>query len=155
MAHSDSRVVVSGITVLNKFRRFLERLSQEIEEDEFQGMKFILQGSIPSGHLEKCSKPRDLFSKMLQQGLLGEDNLDNLEMLLTSVERPDLVERVRAYRPSESPGNVIALDFLYFYLSWMIFDIITSRIYIYIYIYIYIHTYIHIYIYIYITDWKK
>ena len=49
MAHSDSRVVVSGITVLNKFRIFLERLSEEIEEDEFQGMKFILQGSIPLG----------------------------------------------------------------------------------------------------------
>ena len=131
MAHSDSRVVVSGITVLNKFRIFLERLSEEIEEDEFQGMKFILQGSIPLGYLEKCSKPRDLFSKMIHQGLLGEDKLDYLEKLLTSVRRPDLVERVRAYRQSESPGNVIALDFLYFYLSWMIFDIITSRIYIY------------------------
>ena len=137
MAHSDSRVVVSGITVLNKFRIFLERLSQEILEDEFQDMKFILQGSIPSGHLEKCSKPRHLFSKMIHQCLLGEDNLDYLEILLTSLRRPDLVERVRAYRQSESPSNVIALDFLYFYLSWMIFDIITSRIY------------------IYITDWKK
>ena len=131
MLSSDSRVVVSGITVLNKFRIFLERLSEEIEEDEFQGMKFILEGPIPSGHLEKCSKPRDLFSKMIHKDLLGEDNLDYLEKLLTSVRRPDLVERVRAYRQSESPGNVIALDFIYFYLSWMIFDIITSRIYIY------------------------
>ena len=117
MAHSDSRVVVSGITVLNKFRIFLERLSQEIEGDEFQGMKFILQGSIPLGYLEKCSKPRDLFSKMIHKDLLGEDKLDNLEKLLTSARRPDLVERVRAYRQSQSPGNVIALDFLYFYLS--------------------------------------
>ena len=131
MAHSDSRVVVSGITVLNKFRIFLERLSEEIEEDEFQGMKFILGGIIPSGPLEACSKPRDLFSKMIHQCLLEEDKLDYLENLLTSVRRPDLAERVRAYRQSESPGNVIALDFLYFYLSWMIFDIITSRIYIY------------------------
>ena len=116
MAHSDSRVVVSGITVLIKFRRFLERLSQEIEEDEFQGLKFLLQGLIPLGHLEKCSKPRDLFSKMLQQGLLGEDNLDNLEKLLKDVKRLDLVKRVRAYRQSESPGNVTALDFLHFSL---------------------------------------
>ena len=116
MAHGDSRVVVSGGIILNKFRRFLERLSQEIEEDQLQGLKFILQGSIPSGHLEKCSKPRDLFSKMLQQGLLGEDNLDNLEKLLTDVKRLDLVKRVRVYRQSELPGNVIALDFLHFSL---------------------------------------
>ena len=145
MAHSDSRVVVSGITVLNKFRIFLERLSQEIEEDEFQGMKFLLMDTIPEGILENCGKPRDLFSKMLKMALLGEDNLDYLEKLLTTVRRPDLVERVRAYRQSESPGKVIALDFLYFYLSWMIFDIITSRIY----ICIHTHTHTHIYIYIY------
>ena len=91
------------------------------------------EGIIPSGHLEKCSKPRDFSSKMMQQDLFGEDNLDNLEKLLTDVGRPDLVKRVTAYRQSESPGNVIALDFLYFYLSWLIFDIITSRIYIYLY----------------------
>ena len=76
-----------------------------------------MKGYIPSGHLEKCSKPRDFSSKMMQQDLFGEDNLDNLEKLLTDVGRPDLVKRVGAYRQSESPGNVIALDFLYFYLS--------------------------------------
>ena len=57
-------------------------------------MKFILQGSIPLGYLEKCSKPRDLFSKMLNMDLLGEDNLDYLEKLLTDVKRLDLVKRV-------------------------------------------------------------
>ena len=93
-------------------------------------MKILMKGYIPSGHLEKCSKPRDFSSKMMQQDLFGEGNLDNLEKLLTDVGRPDLVKRVRAYRQSESSGNVIVLDFLYFYLSWLIFDIITSRIYI-------------------------
>ena len=130
MAHSDSRVVVSGGILLNKFRIFLERLSQEIEEDDLHGMKFLLQGLIPSGHLEKCSKPRDLFSRMIRQGLLREDNLDYLEKLFMDVQRLDLVKRVRAYRQRESPGNVTVLDFLYFYLSWLILDIITSRIYI-------------------------
>ena len=135
MAHSNSRVVVRGRTLLTKFRRFLFRLSQEIAEDDLVGMKFLLQGLIPLGHLEKCSQPSDLLSIMIRQDLLGEDNLDYLEELLTDVKRLDLVQRVRAYRQSESPGNVIALDFLYFYLSWLILDIITSRIY--------------------ITDWKK
>ena len=116
MAHGDSRVVVRGGTILNKFRRFLERLSQEIEEDDLDGLKFLLQGPIPLGHLEKCSKPRDLFSRMIRQDLLGEDNLDYLEKLLTDVKRLDLVKRVRAYRQSESPGNVTALDFLHFSL---------------------------------------
>lgn len=98
MAHGDSRVVVSGGIILNRFRTFLERLSQEIEQDQFKGLKFLLMGLIPAGHLEECRTPRDLFTKMMQQGLLGEDNLDNLERLLTEVNRLDLVQRVIAYR---------------------------------------------------------
>ena len=139
MAHSDSRVVVSkklkGRLPLTKFRIFLYRLSIEIAEDELDSMKFLLQGLIPLEHLEKCSQPSHLVSIMIRQDLLREDNLDYLEELLTDIKRLDLAQRVWAYRQRESPGNVIALDFLYFYLSWLILDIITSRIY--------------------ITDWKK
>lgn len=113
MAHGDSRVVVSGgIIFLTRFRRFLERLSQEIEQDQFEGLKFLLRGLIPAGHLEECRKPRDLFTKMMQQGLLGKDNLDNLQELLTDVNRLDLVQRVIAYRQSESPGvEVVCFSF--------------------------------------------
>ena len=139
MAHSDSRVVVSkklkGRHLLTKFRIFLHRLSIEIAKDELDSMKFLLQGLIPLEHLEKCSQPSDLVSIMIRQDLLREDNLDYLEELLSDIKRLDLAQRVRAYRQRESPGNAIALDFLYFYLSWLILDIITSRIY--------------------ITDWKK
>ena len=139
MAHSDSRVVVSkklkGRPLLTKFRIFLHRLSMEITKDKLDSMKFLLQGLIPLEHLEQCSQPSDLVSIMIRQDLLREDNLDYLEELLTDIKRLDLAQRVRAYRQRESPGNVIALDFLYFYLSWLILDIITSRIY--------------------ITDWKK
>ena len=111
--HGDSPVVVRGGIILNRFLVFLERLSLEIEEDQLDGLKFLLQKSIPLGHLEKCLTARQLFTRMMQQSLLREDNLDNLEKLFTEVRRHDLVEHVRVYKQScvqvecELPGNVI------------------------------------------------
>ena len=106
-----SPVVVSGRVILNSFLAFLERISLEIEEDQLDALKFLLQGIIPLGFLEKCHKARQLFSCMMQKSLLGEDNLDNLEKLLEEVQRSDLAERVRVFKRStmevdcELPGK--------------------------------------------------
>lgn len=103
MAHGGSPVVVSGRTkpsYINRFRAFLERLSLEIEEDQLQGLKFLLHGNIPLGILEKCLTPRELFTRMMQQSLLGEGNLDNLQQLFTAAQRSDLAERVRDFKQS-------------------------------------------------------
>ena len=114
--HGDSPVVVRGGIILNRFLVFLERLSLEIEEDQLDGLKFLLQKSIPLAHLEKCLTSRQLFTRMMQQSLLGEDNLDNLEQLFTEVRRHDLVRHVRDYKQScvqvecELPGNVIYVN---------------------------------------------
>ena len=114
MAHGGSPVVVSGRTkpnYISRFRAFLERLSLEIGQDQLEGLKFVLNGKIPSGILEKCLTPRQLFTRMMQRTLLGEGNLDNLQQLLMDVERHDLAERVRVFKQSsveeesELPGN--------------------------------------------------
>lgn len=103
MAHGGSPVVVSGRTkpsYINRFRAFLERLSLEIEEDQLQGLKFLLHDIIPLGILEKCLTPRELFTRMIQQSLIGEGNLDNLQQLFTAAQRSDLAERVRVFKQS-------------------------------------------------------
>ena len=115
MAHGGSPAVVSGRTkpglVINRFRTFLERLSLEIEQDQLEGLKFLLNENIPLGILEKCLTARELFSRMMQQSLLGEGNLDNLQQLFTAAQRSDLAERVRVFKQSfvevdsELPGN--------------------------------------------------
>ena len=116
MAHGDSPVVVSGRTkqpsfFISRFRAFLERLSREIEQDQLEGLKFLLHEYIPLGILEKCITPRQLFKRMMQQSLLGEGNLDNLQQLFTDAQRCDLAERVRDFKASSLevetalPGN--------------------------------------------------
>ena len=114
-AQGGSPVVVRRPVLLNPFLVFVERLSQEIEKNQLEGLKNLLHGDIPLGVLEECDKPRKLFNRMKQQGLLGENNLDFLEQLLQAVGRTDLAESVRGFKKQsnmevecDSPGNITA-----------------------------------------------
>lgn len=113
MAHGGSPVVVSGGTIINRFLAFLERLSLEIEQDQLEGLKFLLQGKIPLGILENCLTPRKLFTRMMHHSLLREDHLEILEQLFKEIRRSDLAERVSVFKQSsvdmetELPGNYI------------------------------------------------
>ena len=110
MAHGGSPVVVSGEAIINRFRAFLERLSLEIEQDQLDGLKFLLQGKIPLGTLEKCLKPRDLFTRMMHHSLLGEDNLEILEQLFKDTQRSDLAERVRVFKQSSASQSSVIME---------------------------------------------
>lgn len=110
MANGDSGG--SGV-FLNPFLTFLERLSQEIQDEELEGLKSLLEDKIPAGILEKCSTARKLFGRMKQKELLGENNLALLEQLLKAVNRSDLVNGIiKAFKEPPStdtecnlPGN--------------------------------------------------
>ncbi|XP_078346074.1 uncharacterized protein LOC144631506 isoform X2 [Oculina patagonica] len=100
-------VIVTGRRLLSPFRTLLQRLSLEIQQDQLESMKFLLEDSIPLGILETCHKPRDLFSCMLKTCLLGENNLDLLEELLSRAQRSDLAECVKDFRKSISTEEVV------------------------------------------------
>ena len=104
-AHSTSKAYSSVNSrsswraLLNPFQKLLERLSQEIEEEQLESLKLLLKNHIPAGTLEKCKTARILFKCMKQKGLLGYNNLDFLEELLTEAQRSDLVEIVKDFKP--------------------------------------------------------
>ena len=108
----------------NPFQTFLERLSQEIEEEQLESLKFMLENHIPAGTLEKCKTARQLFKRMKQQSLLRSNNLDFLEQLLTEAQRSDLVEIVKDFKrqptmeiDSGYPGNYGIINYVYAGLS--------------------------------------
>ena len=105
---------------LDPFQTFLERLSQEIEEEQLESLKFLLEKHIPASTLEKCTTPRKLFKSLKQNGLLGYNNLDFLEELLKVARRSDLVEIVKDFKrqptmefDSGYPGNYGIIDYVY------------------------------------------
>ena len=102
----------SGRTLLDHFQSFLERLSWEIEEEQLDSLKFLLQNHISAGTLDECKTARKLLKCMKQKGLLGYNNLDFLQKLLTDAQRLDLVELVKDFQlhstmeiDSGYPGN--------------------------------------------------
>ena len=102
--------------LLDPFQTFLEHLSCEIEEEQLEDLKFLLEKHIPAGTLEKCRTPRTLFRCMKQKSLLGYNNLDFLEELLTQVQRLDLVEKVKDFKlqptmeiGSGYPGTIVTM----------------------------------------------
>ena len=102
--------------LLDPFQTLLEHLSQEVEQQQLEGLKFLLQKHIPAGTLEKCTTPRILFRCMKKKSLLGYNNLDLLEELLTQVQRLDLVERVKDFKlqptmeiGSGYPGTIVTM----------------------------------------------
>ena len=103
-AHSASKSYSSVYSrsswraLLDPFQVFLERLSQEIEEEQLESLKLLLIDHIPAGTLEKCKTVRILFKCMKQKSLLGYNNLDFLEELLTEAQRSDLVEIVKDFK---------------------------------------------------------
>ena len=84
--------------LIDSFQEFLERLSQEIEKDQLESLKFCLDDDIPGGILETCTTPRKLFRCMKQRGLLGKDNLDKLDHILKVAGRSDLSERIKQFK---------------------------------------------------------
>ena len=109
-----------GRALLDPLQTFLERLSQEIEEEQLESLKFLLEKHIPAGTLQKCTTPRKLFKCMKQKGLLGNNNLDFLEELLTVAQRSDLVEIVKDFKMQPImetdcgyPGNYGIISYVY------------------------------------------
>ena len=97
-AYSSVNSRSSWRALLDPFQVFLERLSQEIEEEQLEILKLLLIDHIPAGTLEKCKTVRILFKCMKQKSLLGYNNLDFLEELLTEAQRSDLVEIVKDFK---------------------------------------------------------
>ena len=97
-AYSSVNSRSSWRALLDPFQKLLERLSQEIEEEQLESLKFLLENHIPAGTLEECKTARNLFKCMKQKGLLGYNNLDFLEELLTEAKRLDLLEIVKEFK---------------------------------------------------------
>ena len=85
---------------LRPFMKFLLTISMDIQHEEFECMKFLLE--IPGRLAESITHIRDLFSHMQRSCLLGECNLDLLVELLRSVRREDVVRKVLGFRELHS-----------------------------------------------------
>ena len=75
---------------LSSFKSRLMTISTQLTKEDLDNMKFVLEDFLPKGKLQNVQKPHELFSLMIEAGLLSEDNLSRLAEVLKSAGRLDL-----------------------------------------------------------------
>ena len=79
---------------MDNFRSLLLSLNDEIEEREFESMKFACKLHIGAGILERFNVPVHLFAELENRNLLGPENKDFLVDLLVKIGRQDLKNKL-------------------------------------------------------------
>ena len=73
----------------------LMSISNQLTIDDLEKMKFCFQGYVPKGKLQFITKPYELLSLMMENGMLSPSNVNRLAKLLESAERLDLLPLVQ------------------------------------------------------------
>ena len=83
---------------MDPFRVRLLSVSNGITDREFSQIKFVCKQHIPVGVLEKILRPLDLFDELENRNLLGHENTNFLEELLTEIDRLELKDVLHGVR---------------------------------------------------------
>ena len=83
---------------MDPYRVKLLSVSNEITERELSELKFICKSKVPTGVLEKITRPLELFSELENRCLIGPDNNEFLGDLLASIERLELRDELFGHR---------------------------------------------------------
>lgn len=95
---------------MDPFRVRLLSVSNGITDREFSQIKFVCKQHIPVGVLEKILRPLDLFDELENRNLLGHENTNFLEELLTEIDRLELKDVLHGVRvPHKSSDEVQCL----------------------------------------------
>lgn len=83
------------------FRTLLMDISEDLDNQEVEKVRFFLRGKIRKKMLNDRRSLLQLFVFMEQEGLLAHNNLDLLTKVMESIRRGDLVDMIREYQGLE------------------------------------------------------
>ncbi|KAJ8305489.1 hypothetical protein KUTeg_016034 [Tegillarca granosa] len=83
-----------------EFRSVLNAISQQLTEENFEDLRFILGDYLAKGVLDKAKDAKDVFTLMQESKLLSYDNTDKLIDILEKVNRSDQANELREFQKS-------------------------------------------------------
>ena len=84
----------------------LNRVSQNIRQDELARMKFMCADHIPKRKMEDIVTPLNLWEVLMEKEIIGPMKVEFIENLLVQIDRLDLVDLLNDLRRNglEGPG---------------------------------------------------
>ena len=80
----------------NDYRLFILHLSRFVTTHDMEELKYTTE--IPRGIAERLTTPLDVFQYLENAGLMGPENLNDLERLFILMENYDLRRMVRTFK---------------------------------------------------------
>ncbi|XP_060944555.1 caspase-8 [Limanda limanda] len=87
------------ISLISPYRKLLYKLSEELTEEDSNNVKFLLNDELPRKKLEENASLLEVFLRMEQMDILGEDNLNKLENIIQPV-CPRLKVQINQFKES-------------------------------------------------------
>ena len=81
---------------INEYRLFILRLSRFVTTHDMEELKYATE--IPRGIAERLTTPLDVFQYLESAGLMGSENLNDLERLFILMEKYYLSRMVRTFK---------------------------------------------------------
>ncbi|XP_041056521.1 CASP8 and FADD-like apoptosis regulator [Carcharodon carcharias] len=99
------RSLNSGHGYISLYRQLLMDISENLSQEDFQSILFLLRCQVPKGHQETMKTFLDLIVEMEKLGKVDVNNLEVVEDCLQSIGRIDLRKKILKYKQmAESPG---------------------------------------------------
>ncbi|XP_078408927.1 uncharacterized protein LOC144686955 [Cetorhinus maximus] len=99
------RSLNSGHGYISLYRQLLMDISENLSQEDFQSILFLLRCQVPKGRQEAMKTFLDLIVEMEKLGKIDVNNLEVVEDCLQSIGRIDLRKKVLKYKQmTESPG---------------------------------------------------
>jgi len=91
---------------MSGFRMILNRISQNIRQDELSRMKFMCADHIPKRKMEDIVTPLNLWEVLMEKEIIGPMKVEFIENLLVQIDRLDLLDLFNDLRRTglEGPG---------------------------------------------------
>ncbi|NXX28322.1 FADD protein, partial [Nicator chloris] len=86
---------------VNPFLGLLHSISSRLSGTEVSDMKFLCRDIIRKRKLETVQSGRELFSLLMEQQVITNNNLEFLKKLLRSIDRGDLLSQVVQFEEEE------------------------------------------------------
>lgn len=96
--------------VLSRFRVLMAAISEEMNSDDVNRIKFLLGNTISRENLENVKNFLDVIVELEKRDSISPERVDFVEKCLRDIDRIDLAKRVASYKMSaEIPGRHSAL----------------------------------------------